>query len=103
MQELLLSIFIVANLGLCEAINQQNNGMCRKSCSQCYYPFMKIFSTVTNQTLPQKPMPVEEWTLEHPLKDLSADLETTTLKPEESKNDTVITEEPKEESKLNFI
>lgn len=67
--------------------------MCRKSCSQCYYPFMKVFSTVTNQTLPQQPTPVEEWKLENQMKDQTDDLETTTLKSEENKIASVNAEE----------
>lgn len=74
---------------------------------------MKIFSTVTNQTLPQQPTPVEEWKLENQVKDLTADLEATTLKSEvnkeasvnaeENKEASVNAEESKEATKLNFI
>ena len=74
--------------------------MCRKSCSQCYYPFMKVFSVVTNQTLPQLPTPVEEWKFDNPVTDLTDNLETTTLKSVENKVDTASAGEPKNETEL---
>ena len=73
----LVKIFSL-NLGFCETINSQNNGMCRKSCAKCFYPLMQAFSSVTSQSLPAQPTPVDQWKFDRPAN--SSNSTTTTTK-----------------------